>query len=87
MCLLKYCVLNEMFSFVLIGTYKGNAQCFTLTQHLPSPPRGTRSHVRTTLVPASFPPEKGGARTLLPRPKAQSRPEGGLPQPLAGDIT
>ena len=31
-CLLKYCVLNEMFSFVLIGTYKGNVPHFTLTQ-------------------------------------------------------
>lgn len=34
-CLLKYCVLNEMFSFVLIGTYKGNVPHFTLT-HSPS---------------------------------------------------
>lgn len=31
-CLLKYRVLNEMFSFVLIGTYKGNVPHFTLTQ-------------------------------------------------------
>lgn len=43
MCLLKYGVLNEMFSFVLIGTYKGNVQHFTLTQRFPSPQHGTRT--------------------------------------------
>lgn len=71
-CLLKYCVLNEMFSFVLIGTYKGNVQHFTLRRHFPSPQRSTRILEMTTLcvweVPASFHLEKAA----LPSPRARS---------------
>lgn len=33
-CLLKYGVLNKMFSFVLMGSCEGTTPHFTLTQHL-----------------------------------------------------
>lgn len=56
-----------MFSFVLIGTSKGSAQHFTLTQHVPSPQRSTGILAATARspsalacweAPATFRPEK-----------------------------
>lgn len=47
-CLLKFWVLNKMFSFVLMGSPEGTTPHFTLTQHFP-PSTSTRMSAATTL--------------------------------------
>lgn len=86
-CLLKYGVLNKMFSFVLMGSREGTTPHFTLTQHFPSS-TSTRMSAATTLCVCEVWVCLNQRQQLEGPPSLRShgRAKGGLPKPLAPTV-